>query len=289
MTDAIDENAATADVRPYSNFAQILTDFSSATSSYNALQIGVDRRMAHGLQAQSSFTWEKAIDIASSGDVSFGKPYLGDPFDLKWSRGNSNLSVPFNWVTNFIYQTPDLHNQSLLMREALGGWQLSSIISWQSGNPFSVMSAGYNWNSDDSGSEQYLDRADRVQGEPLNAGKGSHWDWVKTGYFNQAAFNNNANGTFGNSARNLMFGPRQFNTDAGITKNWTLAERTNLQFRWEAFNATNHPNFANPSLPWGSFTGWASVVGSQWNANNTIVQTGNYPPRVMQGALKLTF
>ncbi|MGP8253072.1 MAG: carboxypeptidase regulatory-like domain-containing protein [Terracidiphilus sp.] len=289
MTDAIDENAATADVRPYSSFAQILTDFSGATSSYNALQVGVDRRMARGLQAQSSFTWSKAIDIASSGDVSFGKPYLGDPFDLNWSRGNSNLSVPFNWVTNFIYQTPDLHGQSLLMREVLGGWQLSSIITWQSGNPFSVMSAGYSWNSDDSGSEQYLDRADHVSGQPLNAGKGSHWDWTKTGYFNQAAFNNNAMGTFGDSGRNLMFGPRQFNTDAGITKNWSLAEHTNLQFRWEAFNATNHPNFANPAAPWGSFTGWASVVGPQWNANNTIVQTGNYPPRVMQGALKLTF
>jgi hypothetical protein len=291
MTDAIDQNAATNDVRPYSNFAQILTDFSGATASYNALQIGVDRRMAHGLQAQSSFTWEKAIDIASSGDVSFGKPYLGDPFDLKWSRGNSSLSVPINWVTNFIYQTPDLHNQSLPMREVLGGWQLSSIITWQSGNPFSIGSAGYSWNSDDSGSEQYLDRADRVAGQPLNAGKGNHWDWTKSGvgYFNQAAFNNNAPGTFGSSGRNLMFGPRQFNADAGITKNWTLAERTNLQFRWEAFNATNHPNFANPALPWGSVTGWSSVVGSQWNANNTIVQTGNYPPRVMQGALKLTF
>jgi len=86
-----------------------------------------------------------------------------------------------------------------------------------------------------------------------------------------------------------MFGPRQFNIDAGIMKNFALAEHTNLQFRWEAFNATNHPNFADPALPWGSVTGWASVVGSQWNANNTIVQTGNYPPRVMQGALKLTF
>jgi outer membrane receptor protein involved in Fe transport len=289
MTDAIDQNAATKDVRPYSNFAQILTDFSNATASYNALQVSVDHRMAHGLQAQSSFTWSKTIDIASSADVSFGKPYLGDPFDLHWSRGNSNLSVPFNWVTNFIYDTPKLENQNLLMREVLGGWQLSGIISWQSGNPFSVMSAGYSWNDDDSGSEQYLDRADRVAGQPLNVGKGNHWDWVKTGYFNQAAFNNCANGTFGNSGRNLMFGPRQFNTDAGIMKNWQLAERMNLQFRWEAFNATNHPNFANPSLPWGSVTGWASVVGSQWNANNTIVQTGNYLPRIMQGALKLTF
>ena len=134
-----------------------------------------------------------------------------------------------------------------------------------------------------------LIRADRVAGQPLNAGKGNHWDWTKTGYFNQAAFNNNAVGTFGTSAKNLMFGPRQFNSDAAITKNWSLVEGMKLQFRWEAFNVTNHPSFANPSAPWGSYTGWASVVGSQWNANNTIVQTGNVLPRVMQGALKLSF
>ena len=46
-----------------------------------------------------------------------------------------------------------------------------------------------------------------------------------------------------------MFGPHQFDTDAGIMKTWPLAQRANLQFRWEAFNATNHPNFANPAMP----------------------------------------
>jgi len=86
-----------------------------------------------------------------------------------------------------------------------------------------------------------------------------------------------------------MFGPREFGTDAAVMKSWTLREGTRLQFRWEAFNATNHPSFANPAAPYGSVTGWASVVGNQWNANNTIVQTGNIPARVMQGALKLTF
>jgi hypothetical protein len=112
---------------------------------------------------------------------------------------------------------------------------------------------------------------------------------VKTGYFNDAAFNNNALGTFGSSGKNLMFGPHQAYADAGIMKSWSLAEKARLQFRWEAFKVTNHPSFANPAQPWGSYTGWKSVVGDQWNANNTIVQTGNIPARVMQGALKLTF
>jgi hypothetical protein len=208
---------------------------------------------------------------------------------MKWNRGVSSMSVPMNWVTNFIYQAPSFKSRSKLVQETLGGWEMSSIITYQSGNPFSIGSSGYNWNNDDSGSLQKGDRADRVAGQPLNAGKGSHWDWVKTGYFNDAAFNNNAIGTFGSSAKNLMFGPREFGADAAVMKNWSLVKGTKLQFRWEAFNATNHPSFANPAQPWGSVTGWKSVVGSQWNANNTIVQTGNIPARVMQGALKLTF
>jgi hypothetical protein len=267
--------------RPYGRFGQILTDFSGATASYNALQATFDRHMAHGLQVQSSFTWAKTMDVASSSNVSFGKPYLGDPFNLKWSRGNSGMSLPWNSVTNFIYQAPSFKRASKLMQETVGGWEVSSIITFQDGNPFTIMAAGTDWAENDSGSMQYLDRADRVAGQALNAGKGSHWNWVKTGYFNQAAFTQNAAGTFGNSAKNLMFGPRLSYADAAIMKNWALKQGTNLQFRWEAFNATNHPSFATPAAPWGAYVGWGGF--------GNIVQTGNEPARVMQGALKLTF
>jgi hypothetical protein len=167
------------------------------------------------------------------------------------------------------------------MEQTVGGWELSSILTFQAGNPFTIMAAGTDWSMNDSGSMQYLDRADRVAGQALNAGKGSHWDWIKTGYFNQAAFTQNAAGTFGNSAKNLMYGPRLFFADAAIMKNWTLYEGTKLQFRWEAFNATNHPSFATPAAPWGAYIGWGGF--------GNIVQTGNEPARVMQGALKLTF
>ncbi len=281
QTDAIDENAATADIRPYSNYAQILEAVSNGTASYNALQAGFERHMSRGLQVQSNFTWSKSIDTASSGNVTFGTPYLGDPFNLRWNRGNSTLSMPWNWVTNFIYQAPGLKAKSKLIQETLGGWQLSSIITFQTGNPFSVMAAGPSYNDDDSGSLQKLDRADFVPGQAIDAGKGNHWNWVTTGYFNQAAFANNAIGTFGNTPKNLMYGPREFGADAAILKTWSLVGTSKLQFRWEAFNATNHPSFANPAAPWGAYVGWGGF--------GDIVQTGNIPAGVMQGALKLTF
>jgi hypothetical protein len=257
---------------PYSSFGNILEDNSMATASYNAFELGFDRRMAHGLQLQSNFTWSHAIDLASSANISYGNPELGDPFNLKWNRGDSNMDMPWNWVSSLIYQAPGLKNQSKLVQETLGGWQLSGIMTAQAGNPFSVMSGANN-----SQSNLWLDRADTVSGVASNMGKGNRQSWAYgSGYFNAKAFTNGA--SFGDTGRNAYWGPRAFGIDSGIMKSWAIAERTSLQFRWEAFNATNHPNFANP-------------VATQWggDATGVIQGLGNIKPRVMQGALKLTF
>jgi hypothetical protein len=264
----------------YPNFTNLYELDSNGTASYNSLQATVDHHLSHGLQVQSSFTWSKAIDDASSGNVSFGSPYLPDPFDLHWNRGISSLSIPFNSVTNFIYHGPDFKGKNKLIQETVGGWELSSIVTWQSGNPFTIQASGFNWNENDSGSNMALDRADRVAGQPLNVHQGSKLQWMKS-YFNTAAFVDNAYGTFGNSGKNIMFGPHYFGDDSAIMKSWTLVRDVKLQFRWEAFNALNHPTFGNPTGDYGNTTKWGNF--------GMIGTTGNIPPRVMQGALKLTF
>ncbi len=268
----INRNTDIAWVAPYANFGNILEDNSNATASYNSLQIGFDRHMTHGLQVQSNFTWAHAIDLASSGNVTYGSPELGDPFSMKWNRGNSSMDMPWNWVTNFIYQSPALRGQNRLIQEILGEWEFSGIITAQTGNPFSVMSGANN-----SGSNLWLDRADSVPGVATNMGAGNRQSWAYgAGYFNAAAFTNGA--SFGDTGRNAYWGPRVFTMDSGIMKTWLLPDRTNLQFRWEMFNATNHPNFGDPiSTQWGG------------DATGTISSLGNVPPRVMQAALKLTF
>jgi len=275
----VDKNASVNNVFPYPSFTNLYELQSTGTASYNSLQATIDHHLTHGFQVQSSFTWSKTIDVASSGNVSFGSPYLPDPFDLRWNRGVSSLSVPFNSVTNFIYRSPSLSGRDRILQETLGGWELSSIVTWQSGNPFTVQSG----NNNNSGSSQYLDRADRVAGQPLNVGKGSPRDWMTPGkgYFNALAFVNNAAGTFGNSAKNVMFGPHYFGDDAAVMKTWSLLEGVKLQFRWEAFNALNHPTFGNPTGDYGNTYDWGNF--------GKIGTTGNVPPRVMQGALKITF
>ena len=279
MSNAIDQNAGLysaanpTGTRPYGSFAQVLVDYSAATASYHSLQATFERHFSHGFQLQSNFTWSKAIDIAASSNVSFGTPYLPDPFDLRFNRGVSSLDVPVNSVTNFIYEMSSLKGKNTLLREILGSWEVSGIVTAQSGNPFTIGSGSFNNNS---GSLQYQDRADIVSGQPLEVRKGSRSQWLNK-YFNTAAFAPNTPGTFGSSGKNIMFGPHIFTADAAAMKNWTLAEGLRLQFRWEAFNALNHPSFGTPDtgLTDGNF--------------GKITSIGNIPPRVMQGALKLTF
>ncbi len=268
---------------PNANFGDIYDDQSWATASYNSLQFSLDQHVWHGLQVQSSFTWAHSIDIASSSNVSFGNPALGNPISAAWNRGNSYQDMPWNWISNFIYLAPSFKEKGKLMEETVGGWQLSGIITWQAGNPFSIGQ----WDTD-PGVGMWANRADFVPGVAANMGKGSHWDWVNPakGYFNEAAFTlpvSCADKTpgwcgFGDTSRDAYWGPGVFGIDASIMKNWVLMEGKTFQFRWDAFNATNHPSFANP----------ASTI-NQGAGTFGIITGTNSQPRIFQGALRLTF
>jgi hypothetical protein len=245
--------------------------------------------LSHGLQAQSSFTWEKSIDVASVANLSNGDE-MNNPRDLHWSHGISNSNLPFTWVSNFIYNSPALSGQNLLVREVLAGWEISPIISWQSGSPFSINpgndNAAFGELNKGSGCLQDCasDRADRVPGVPLNVRQGGRAHWTEQ-YFNPAAFITRHDGTFGDSGRNLIQGPPGFNVDAALMKNWSILERYRLQFRFEFFNATNHPIMANPYAQPGDSGGGPSQI----NGGNGGFGGTNNTTRVGQAALKLTF
>jgi len=264
----------------YSNFGQILKDFSNGTASYNGLEATVESNLSHGLQFQSNFTWSKLIDTASSADISFVSA-LPNPFNLGFNRGISNANVPFIWVSDFIYTSPLLSRYNQLMRQTLGGWEVSAIITAESGTPFSV-TGGFGNNN--SGALQYQDYANRVSGQPLDVRQGGKSHWLND-YFNINAFTENPPGTFGNSGKNIMNGPPVNFTDLGLDKNWTVYKHYVLQFRWEMFNAFNHPNFAPPNSTNQIGPNGSNVGGTE----GVITSLGFEPPRIMQGALKLTF
>jgi hypothetical protein len=269
-------------VAPYSNFSGILEYDSGGTANYNPLQLVVERRMAHGLQAQSSFTWQKTMDVASAADIAVSQSGINDPRNLKWSRGISNASIPFNWVTNLIYRSRDLRGQNLIVRETIGGWELSPIATWGSGAPFSIgggsSQAAYGEPGYGGGCLQFCS-ADRVPGQPLVVRQGGRANWIKQ-YFNPAAFVTRHDGTFGDSARNLIYGPPGFNVDSSLMKNWAIRERYQLQFRFELFNAFNHPIMGGPDT-----TPTDSTFGQINSGRGSVANVS----RVGQAALKFTF
>jgi hypothetical protein len=275
-----------------SSIGDIYDDQSWATASYNSLEISLDQHPWHGLQVQSSFAWSHTLDITGTSNVSYGNPALGNPISAAWNRGNSSADVPWSWITNGIYQAPSFRDKGKLMAETVGGWQLSGIVTLQTGSPFGIGQ----WNSD-PGVGMWNDRADFVPGQAVNMGKGNHWDWVNSskGYFNEAAFIDPYGTTtghttpscadktpgwcgFGNTSKNAYFGPGVFGINASIMKNWELTEGKTFQFRWDAFNATNHPNFGGPSSTVNQAPGTFGVISGT-----------NGQPRYFQGALRLTF
>jgi hypothetical protein len=254
----------------YPNFGDILSNVSWGTASYNALQLTLEKRFSRGFQYTSNFTYSKNLDESAYASTAWVGS-VADPFNLRWSRGISDLSFPYIWSNQGVYKLPGLTQFNKFVSNVLGGWELSGIFVLNAGPPFSI--GGGNGN-DNSLSLEGGDRAD-LTGQPFNEHQGSKSQWLQQ-YFNKAAFTQNAPGTFGDSARNIFRAPRMNNIDMAIMKNFPFKERYNVQFRWEMYNAFNYVQFGGPdNSPTDPTFG---QISSQANAN-----------RVMQGALKLTF
>ena len=265
---------ATAGARStFPALSEILDMESRGTASYHALQVSVERRLSHNLQFQGNFTYAKTMDLASSANVSFGTNQLANPFNIAYNYGASSENVPLRAVGNVTYTVPTPMQLNPLLRQLLGGWEISVITTSQSGFPFTV---GGGLGNNNSQSQQYEDRADVVPGVPRNVRKGGKSNWLNH-YFNAAAFTQNAPGTFGNSGKNIIHAPPLNYSDAGLFKNFKYRERYDLQFRWEMFNALNQPSFGAPDS------------GNADGNEGAITATGAEPARVGQMALKLTF
>jgi hypothetical protein len=257
----------------YTDFNQIDEETSLGTSPYHSLQVGLEKRFSHGFQARSNFTWSKVLDLSATGNIAV-QGGLPNPFDIRYNRGISQLNVPLVSTTYFVYDLPAFEGWNVVGRNVLGGWEVSAIINAYSGSPFGICGCGNGQNA--SGSNQYGDRADVVSGVSPEVHQGSKQNWLNH-YLNPAAFVTNAPGTFGNSGRNPFITPTINTTDAALMKNWNFKERYGIQFRWEMFNAFNHPSFGGPN------TDPTSPNFGQ------ITNTGPIPSRVMQAALKVKF
>lgn len=239
--------------RPYQPWADITTLDTNGNSITHQLQVELIRRFTKGFFIQANYTWNKTLDNV---------PIVGgpqNPYNAAADRSNGDSIRPKVAYISASYELPFLTNNKIF-----GGWQLAGIGQFRSGTPFSL---SYNPN-----------QAGWLGGRPDVVSSNLYPDNKNIeGWFNASAFAVPAPFTFGNSARNMLFGPGQKIIDVSVLKDFRFGDNHFVQFRAEAFNMPNTPSFGTPSAN-------ISVPASVGKIRGTTV-----PARAIQFGLKLVF
>jgi hypothetical protein len=308
--------ACNADFIP-TGATQILTNVSAGSSSSNQMQVTLDRRMNHGLGFRVAYTLAKTIDV-SSGFRARSSTFT-DPTNPAFDRGLADFDAPQRLVLSPMWEIPFGNNGSSLRQKMLGGWAVSTITSFQSGNPFTLFSS-----NGASESEEGLDRPDVVgpihifhnprQMQTFSPGTdgvhGSCLSQTTTGHFwidptNLVCSVAQPAGqpfvaniglvpggvplfSYGDMGRNVLRGPGINDWDISIIKNFKFTESKSLQFQSNFFNAFNHTQFFGPTSDGGSLGG--SGTFGQVTTDSTPSSSPYYRgPRIIQFALKAFF
>jgi len=261
------------------NFGDIRGAFFEGSSFYDALQAGIQKRMAHGVQVQTSFTWGRSIDTSSSSGVgdtfsnSIASPLW---FDMKAERGLSDFNVSKTLVINGTWEVPTRKSLRGPASWVANGWELGVIFKASDGVPFTPTFGTDGDPQGINGSDPWA-FPDRLGGSGCSTltNPGNPNNYIKTQCFavpsapNMAFWTANCNpvpaGTEpagvsfpqcfnlrGNAGRNILIGPGLMNFDFSVFKNNRvprISETFNAQFRAEFFNVLNHANFSVPVTP----------------------------------------
>ncbi len=255
--------------RPYQLISGLQLGMSNGNSSYQALQLTLEKRMRHGISVLGNYTYSKSIDVASYGSVE-GNTGGPNPYNLRDNRGRSDFDLRHRLVVSAVAEHPTLKNSGLLLRNVLGGWQSNLIFTAQSGLPLNVVSGvdnaltGVGNNFADYNGGDWKLSGDRSRAEQIAA------------WFNTSVFKTNAVGTIGTGRRNQLTGPASWNADYSLFKVFRVRERTELQLRGEFFNFFNHTRLGVPNV---------RVISS--TLFGKITSAGE--PRILQVALRLRF
>ncbi len=228
-------------LRPYKGFSTINVEENSGRSEYNSLQLEVNRRFSRGLSFGFGYTLSKSEDNSSSRSSTVLTAYNDKIF---W--GPSDYDVRHMAVANLVYEVPLFRDQTRLTGKVLGGWQLSSIMQFQTGQPFNVTTTndfmgigstgGEPWNINGSANISKGDRAFSTSPSDNN------YYFRITKADGTPIFTQPANGTIANQTRaNRLYNPGLQSYNAALFKEFAITERHRLQFRMEMFNFPNHP------------------------------------------------
>ncbi|HLH16183.1 MAG TPA: carboxypeptidase-like regulatory domain-containing protein [Bryobacteraceae bacterium] len=252
-----------------------------ANGNYNAFSVKLTQRFANNLDSLLAYTWAKSLDDTSNIRGTVGADFSPQNAlcPTKCEYGPSDFNIPQRFVASVLYTLPfgkgqRFLNQGGVVNQVIGGWQVSTITTLQSGGVVDTSS----WDSAGTNFISNATRLDCTGLSPVLPGNNQN------GWYNPAAFSNTVAGTFGSCGRNNLRGPWLGNEDVSIVKYFRIAERKTLEFRTEMFNAPNHVELnAGGQLSWGN--------GSSPKPSATfgrLTSTIN-PMRQIQLALKFSF
>jgi hypothetical protein len=311
--------ATSAQINP--TFGAIRYMYWNTDSRYHGLDVSLDKRFAHGLQFQVSYTFAKSLDDDSqtiAGDT-FGNG-INSPwwFLPKLFYGPSDFNVTHDVSINALYDIPTPKSFTGIANMLLGGWELGGIFSYNSGVPTTPINNGDPLGLSNGGADQFGPLVKVPGCDPINHGYANSLAgaplWINAKCYTEPTVPTSmltslpypcggfpgapappagqtwcANLAPGNVLRNSIYGPRLFNMDFSVLKNFPvkrISEQFNVQFRAEMFNITNHDNFVPPQPNSGD------TNSGIYNGDGSVAGTGTISglatdPREIQFALKV--
>jgi hypothetical protein len=242
---------------------------------YNGLLVSVNKRFGRGFSVLGSYTWSKNIDYNSTNN-NMEDSTIMSPFNFGHSRGLADSDHPQRFAGSFVWDLPDpgKPTKSKLLSAILGHWQMSGIVTLQSGRPFTVFSSGDRTAGAANGGngDAFADQAGS-----LTLTGGSRGQQIAR-YFDTSTVAQAVPGTFGTLGRNILRGPNFNNTDLSVTRAFPLhfREEARLLFRTEFFNLFNRPQLGLPN----------ATIGNRTFGRITSTASS---PRILQMSLKVEF
>jgi len=254
----------------------------NGVSNYNALQMVLQERLAHGLQAQVSYTWSKCLsdtpgfygqygdNVATEAQTIAGWAFPQNPYNQLGDYGRCAQNVASNFNGYVVYQLPFGRGKifgngmNAIEDGVVGGWRLSSGFVFHTGFAQTIFSS-----TDTSGTGGFSTRADCIPG--VSPRVPATFDAASLGvhFLNPAAVTTPAAGTFGDCQVGSFDGPGYYSADLGVGKDFRLFENHSLEFRMDATNIANHPIFNFGQEYSGQHTADASNYGEVFTSQNS--------------------
>lgn len=269
--------------RPLQPWSTISYYSDPGTANFNQLQLEVQKQLAQGLSMRTEYDWSRGLD-------NLGWYSRQNPLDLRAEYSNTNFQFRHRFLIYYVYQLPVgrgrkwLGSSNPVVDGVLGGWQVSGITTYHSGDVFGTYLENpgtlIGW---------LASYPDRVAGAPLYAGRQSGHNTGPGGgvqWFNPNAFSVPQPYTYGNATPRSIFGPGFGNWDLSVMKSFRIphAESNRLEFKADFFNLLNHYNLGDPNtgIPDTRDGGYADPTAGR-------IYYGNGAPRLIQLGLRLLF